>query len=111
MAAYIDADGDGIDDRYQEVKDTPKCTTCGFDSIYWCNECSDYMCENCWHSNHATPAMQAHTFMLSFLDEDGNGVDDRARADYDWSGWEQMFDNTKQVNYWYNPSTGETQWV
>ena len=111
VAAYIDADGDGIDDRYQEVKETPKCTGCGFDSVYWCNECSDYMCENCWHSNHATPALGGHTFMLAFMDDDGNGVDDRARADYDWSGWEHMFDNTKQVNYWYNPGTGETQWI
>ena len=49
--------------------------------------------------------------MLAFIDDGGDGIDDRAKADYDWSGWQHNYDDHRQMYFWFNPATGETQWI
>ena len=97
----------------------------------WCDDCEDFYCDACYEMGHAKGSRQSHTWRPIFVDEDGDGIDDRLQGAEDvayntdgtavWESsgydtgeavdeWIEYFDETYQMNYYYNPSTQETVW-
>jgi hypothetical protein len=105
--AFIDADGDGIDDR---VQTRPMCGTCAAQHAQkYCDDCGEYFCDPCHAEGHRKGKKQQHTWQPAFVDEDGDGIDDRVQGAAQ-DAWEEYTDEESGRVYYYNTLTGETVW-